>query len=704
MTLPFLYHKNWLNLQSSSDLEFFGRLDIWQYVPLRVANGSTTSGIVINVFAWAENVKLAGPSSGLAVQSNVTDMVDDFNSRTSGVTETAKNLRSDEYGKGPISKVASTVANVSESLEEVPIIGPFAKATSFVSNLVGGIASLFGFTNVPVIDSVVPYKNVPFHAFSSAEQGVPLDKLTLDPKNELSIDPRTVGLPPIDELSFDNIATRKSFLTFFDWSQADTKNDFRFSCNLSPAMVEGLVITGGYELFQTPMGMLSSLYSNWRGEVVFTIKIISSQYHCGALQVTYDPTSDIFNKTDYTGVALTKILDIAKCTEYEIRVPMLQAQNFLRIRPLEPAGGVPYDFSNDKNVGPSSYNPDFHNGRLKISCYNPLTGPSSTADVRVLIFVHCEDLQLNNPSDLIIPVSDFAPQSLSEDYNSYVSQSYKDPVEDKPITLVMGESVKLPPETYSVNFGEYYRSVRPLMRRTTRWFTESVPTSSGDTETREIKTFTITKYPLPYGYDTGGRHTCQNQAQDANVIFNYSHVTPYSILAPCFVGQRGSFHIHANVACSDDAEVNNFFAYRDNDRTGGNLRDSYLTTTNLFGPYAYSYQALLAYKGGVTGMSLVNRRTQTGLEFTAPQFNKFRFVSTNPSNIVRGIDADDTENEKITVGYSQFLPSNTTTTTKFATSVIEFYGEIGTDFTLFYFLNVPVRYIYNTPIPSSFVV
>ena len=107
----------------------------------------------------------------------------------------------DEYSTdGVISKPASAISKASGMLSELPVIGPFMEATSQVSGAVGAVASWFGWTNVPVIDDVKPFKDLPFHSFSSSEIGQPIEKLTLDPKNELTVDPRVVGLDGKDEL------------------------------------------------------------------------------------------------------------------------------------------------------------------------------------------------------------------------------------------------------------------------------------------------------------------------------------------------------------------------------------------------------------------------------------------------------------------------------------------------------------------------
>lgn len=70
----------------------------------------------------------------------------------------------DEYGQGVVSTVASGVAKATGLLTEIPVVGPFATATSMVAGATARVANLFGWTNVPNVADVQPFKDTPFHA------------------------------------------------------------------------------------------------------------------------------------------------------------------------------------------------------------------------------------------------------------------------------------------------------------------------------------------------------------------------------------------------------------------------------------------------------------------------------------------------------------------------------------------------------------
>lgn len=684
MVLPFFHYKNWLELTSASQLESMGLLQLWDYAPLQSANGQSTNGCTINIYAYARNISLAGPTLEAPVQSEILDISQfELQSAMDKATPAVDLLtQNDKYGKGPISKVASSVASVSQKLEDVPILGPFAKVTSFGSKLIGGIASLFGFTNIPVIEDVRPFKDVPFHAFANADISVPMEKLCIDPKNELTIDPRTVGLPPQDELAIDYICKKKCFLTYYDWGQTEIKGDYFMGFNIGPTFNEYKSITGGQELYMVPMAMLASMFSNWRGEIVITLKLVKSQYHTGALQVCYDPVGSPFNNNDNSSEIQTKIFDISDNDEVQFRIPWCQAQSFLRCDPdMAGTGGNHSGFRKGLNLATQEYDTDYHNGRLVVKVFNPLTGPDSSAAVRVLAFVHGENMSFSNPSEQALDISDFVPQSEKREVDEQTIQSF-----------TMGTSVPLPKNIFDVNFGEAYHSVRGIMRRTCKIFSEPT-TNNGYTLPSEFE-YILTKYPPSYGFDPNGRHVATDVATTGEANFNYTAVPPYNIVAPCFVGQRGSMNWHFNLNGESDGKK--FSAVRKNDYPDPNLR---LRSTQQIGTDGESVLFARQKDNSLaTGASLINCETQTGLQIQFPQFNKFRFVSADPKYYARGRDLDDTENEKLQVSVFLRDPSNDN-------NMLDCYSEIGTDFNLFYFLNVPRRYIYTTrqPTPKALV-
>lgn len=145
LSLPFLYPENFVDLTSAADVATLGSIKLLQYTTLASANGATSNGVTIQIYAWMENPVLTGPTVKLALQSG------------------------DEYGNGPISAPATAVAHWSKYLSKVPYIGRLAKATGIGASAVSQVAKLFGWTNVPVIEDVKPMKNLPWHDLSSAQ-------------------------------------------------------------------------------------------------------------------------------------------------------------------------------------------------------------------------------------------------------------------------------------------------------------------------------------------------------------------------------------------------------------------------------------------------------------------------------------------------------------------------------------------------------
>ena len=63
MVLPFVYWKNWVELDEfMQELDQMGQLTLASIVKLRSANDETTTSASLTVYAWAEDVELSGPS------------------------------------------------------------------------------------------------------------------------------------------------------------------------------------------------------------------------------------------------------------------------------------------------------------------------------------------------------------------------------------------------------------------------------------------------------------------------------------------------------------------------------------------------------------------------------------------------------------------------------------------------------------------
>jgi hypothetical protein len=657
MTLPYFYQQNWINAHSALALRDQGKLTFINYTDLDSANGVTGGGVTISVYAWAEDVKLSGPSAGLSVQSF--------------------EVQADEYGNGAVSGPASAVARAAGMLESVPFIGRFATATRMGAGAVASIASLFGWTNVPVIADTAPMRPEAFPQFASSQIAYPTQQLTLDPKNELSVDPRVVGLPADDELSIKHIATRSSYLTRANWSTAGGVDTVLFSSRVNPIMFD-TEAGANRRVYMTPMCWVSQLFGNWRGDIIFKFKVVASQFHKGRLIIAFDPSgtsaNNLLNETATSNVVFTSILDLAAENEVEFTVPFQQAISYLAKR-TEEMSTSNMNWAVVGMVPGPAYNVDqaYDNGIITVRILTALTAPVASSSVALQVFVRAGDnFELANPT---------APPRMS----TWQVQAAEEPAAQQD---VLGTATGKDPEELSlVNFGESIRSLRQLMRR---YSLVSVATPATAASSYTIFGRTFTKIPPMPGFDTvGGVNTAKGLVATATTFnYNFTFLTPTSYILPAFVAYRGSTNWSFN-ATSGATPIESLRAYRLNSGTGVAVEASSGFASGT--PSANAANFLTYSEGGAAGQALTNARTAAGLSVTTPMFTPYRFQSTSPGAFTRprstdGSDRDSTRLE-VLLG-SSTLASNATVWT---------YQGIGTDFNCHFFLNVPTYWYYAGP-------
>jgi len=220
MTLPFFYNKQWLDVTVANDLKEMGYLSLFSLTTLKNANGVSGDAISIQIYAWAEDVELAGPTCDLALQTE-----DEY--AQDGIISGPASALARFAGKTNIA--ADALAGVTNGMSL--LIKPFATATSLVATAIGSAAQLFGFTNVPVLADVHAMKGQPFPQLASTQIGTPVEKLTLDSKNELCVDAASMGVDSNDELLISNIVSRESFIDNFVWAATDTTDTLLWNVN-----------------------------------------------------------------------------------------------------------------------------------------------------------------------------------------------------------------------------------------------------------------------------------------------------------------------------------------------------------------------------------------------------------------------------------------------------------------------------------------
>lgn len=637
MTCPFIWPRSFLRVGVASDFTNMGSISMTIYNQLASANGATSS-VSVQCYAWMEDVVVAGPTLAPALQA-------------------------DEYGVGPISAPASAIAAASRKLGDVPYIGKFARATSIGASAVSKIATLFGYTDVPVISDTEPVRNSPFPQLATAKIGYVHEKLALDPKNELSVDPSIVGLNGEDELAISKFVQRESFLTNVTWSSSQAADTPLFTSVVTPQL--GYVSGTTYDF--TPMALLSTLFRNWRGDVIFRFRFIATPFHKGRVRISYDPYSaDVQTTADTGPYVFNKIVDLGAETDVELRIPYQQA--------------LPWCYNNAQisasswttNTSPTLTLADtFQNGMLSLKVLTSLTGPTTTASVGIQVFVRgAENLEFANPAIGNFDMTPFALQS--EEYQ-----------EHKPTEVMnMGTPGGVESHRELVNFGESVRSLRTLLRRKNLLDVVHIPAHTANT----VGTFRInqTRFPPYYGYDPSGWNTAKGTIVPAsNFSFNFALMSPWHLIANCFLAQRGSMnwsynpHKGTTPITSRVSRYNySFPGYSAGFQSGAN------TNTNIIEANYWKYS-----NSTCAGASLTHTHTTNGHSVSFPAYTPFKFQTTDPrecTNPTTGSRYDGGVYDTICVEFPFDSVNN-----PIAGFAVERYFGIGTDYSLHFFLCCP---------------
>lgn len=674
MMLPYINIRNWIRIGRIADFNTMGEIDMWSIDQLYNASTSSSASVTIQVFAWAEDVKLSGATSQLPLQA---------------LEICSRPLQADTANRGgPISNIATSISKAAGQYAFVgpPEIAPYALATEVVFKGVSDIASSFGYSDAPVIDNVAAFKNLPFHGMCSSEISSPYEKLTIDPKNQITIDNRIAGGDGVDEMSISYLVGKRCVYRMNTWSDISAVDTILVRINVSPFILMGA--TGGLPttnipLYMHPMTLVSNMFRFWRGTMVYRFKFICTPYHRGRLIVYWDPMSSADTSFSAT-TNLNIIVDISVNREVEIEVPYMQPVSYLRV-----GSSFLKNLSISEN-SVSAYDPDLHNGRLCVKVLNKLTAPDASAPVLIYCEVSMKDADFASPSDA---------SSTPNVCYSYLEVQSADIEDNQEIHSQNIAKVKITqhPKLNTIYCGERILSIRSLARRSTHYrsycFSNISPTA-----TWAVIYGNFSRRPCYFGYDVNGWSAANKIS--AVGVHNFNYVSDHFInkLRPCFVGDRGSINYNINCRTSGFSSVYiDSLALARSNLQAVSTNDVYLDTsmtTNLNNLAKLNMLASAPF--GYNGGSLTNQKTQAGLQVATPLYSRYKFQSTNP--LTARLGSSDDESNADNVGL--ILPFKVLNGLNPTDLTIDLYVAAGIDYQLLFFVNVPTIWVYST-IPNG---
>lgn len=326
------------------------------------SSNSLAGDLTITVFAHLENVEVSGLTAVL--QSG---------------TEPPERL---------VSKPLAAAAAMAGALSKIPIISPYATASQMLLSSLGKIAQLFGYSRPVLTADPVYALQKAGNKMANVDQPEHIDVLAFDSKCQLTLDPRTVGMKPADELALSSLVQHESLITVVPWSTTTTPSTVIMTSVVCPVQYSVGAPTAFFQM--TPMCHATLPFKYWSGTIIYRFVCVVSGLQRGRLRIHHDPTFNLGVTFTYPsfGVVEQIVWDIAESKEIEVHVKWTQPQAYAR---------VPQMLSTGVNTAPPIVGPlslstatDTHNGLLRLSVLNELTTPgtvtSSTSDGTILVF------------------------------------------------------------------------------------------------------------------------------------------------------------------------------------------------------------------------------------------------------------------------------------------------------------------------------
>jgi hypothetical protein len=673
MRLPFFWHKNYLSIPDR-EWRDMGQVFVSTLTSLKHANGASDK-VTISVFAWAENVQVSMLTNTDidSLDPQMADEIDEANQ------------------SGIISGPATALSNMSKAMGKVfPTIAPFAMATSTVADVVGGIAKVFGYSRPNVTKSPEPYRPMQNENLALTTTPSLANKLTVDDKQELTIDPRIAGISAEDPMNITRICTKEAWLTSFTWAVGVAPETKLFEIGVTPHMFRINPSDEDLPRWFLPCGVCASAFEYWSGTMEFRFQVVKSSFHRGRLRFVYDPIQapvpDEYN-TNYT-----RIIDVTENSDIKMSIGMAQTLSLLE------TGDRVLETDNDLLFRPNETTPTstnipiqpWHNGTLSVYVVNELTVPNSSInnDVQVNVFVNAgDDMEFFVPRDDQISRYVFAPQMAEFELEPQMASAATDVLTDVEESApeiqkveTLGPNKKVLNDMNKVFAGERIESFRPLLHR--GQLHESFTIGSAQ------RTSVITRHAFPYlrGNIPGAVHTTSGGAP-----YNYCNTILLHWIPMCFQGHRGSIRVQLCPRNYSNASSYHTFVTRTHSSLGytvtsvadsAAISESTAAFDAVFGALAVLDPALSSYP--FSGTNYQNGQVNPANNFEIPYYSQFRFAP--------GKFANWTVFSNTYEGYRLSLYTNTSHAAR-----NDLFISAGEDFQCYFWTGLPKVYVEDDP-------
>lgn len=444
-----------MNLANTTSMEFVTPY-ISPYLFFNLATGQGSFGnVVVSIISPLNSA--AANSASYTVWANFEDVELRYPTDAPLTTQYAQ-VGSEIAKRTQRGAISGAVGGVGRAISDVlPYVGLgwLSSPARMLSNSAEHVLNLLGFSKPTVEAPVTRVKQAPAQYLLNADGADTSHRLGLCANNELATVSGWAGTDN-DEMRLDYIVSRPNFTKAFQWNTTVPADSSIFTIPVSPLWTQtaSAMSAGNYatETRFTLAAKIASLYTLWRGTMVYTFHVAKTQFHSGRLRVSFRPyTFETAIATDSKFINMpaysyTEEIDLSAGTTFTFRVPYVSVRPWLHTQ---------YDVQTTIVSGDAR---NCATGTVQVSVINPLMAASTvSSSVEILVFAHMEDAQFAIPiKPYYLP---FGIPNVAQVGSARIVKT-KEVSESMSIPL---REVSLAP--YSSCIGETHSSLRQLLKR-----------------------------------------------------------------------------------------------------------------------------------------------------------------------------------------------------------------------------------------------
>jgi hypothetical protein len=380
VTIPYISPQQYASAaQVSTNAGYFGSVYLRVLNPLKLIGSTATPVVNVSVFARFVNPEVAGPTLNqvtLSIKQENKKLREIIDGGWTGQGKTErlapKNPEQEKKSKqGVVSNALGTIGSLASTTAASGLAGPYSGVVSAVSlgaNLLGGVASMFGYNKPLNLSAQQP---VQLSLLSGVNQGSGLlttSDLALIPENATGNKPDIYGCT-VDNHQLVNLFTKPGLFDTWTFDDTAAVGSVIKSYWVCPTTCATNLGTTYYRQYHVPLSMIAYNFSRWRGSIKYFMQIVCSQYTVGRIRITWHPTHSEIPST-YTegeGDVISIVVDFRGDTTVAFTVPFLSTNGYLPITDTWVKGD------------------QYSNGGLAISIVNAVTSSTSTGDSTVAV-------------------------------------------------------------------------------------------------------------------------------------------------------------------------------------------------------------------------------------------------------------------------------------------------------------------------------